>query len=326
MAGKNPRILKIFEHCIEVMKQLGALIIDPADVRNFDKFDETEGEVLHYEFKADLNKYLRSLEGTGRLHSLADVIRFNEENADRVMPYFGQEHMLTAQEKGPLSEKKYKDALAKNLRMSRTLGIDAVMTTHQLDALVVPAVGPAWATDLLNGDRISGGGTTPAAVAGYPSITVPGRFLDPTGSIENPHPFGTSLAMGPAMDASILRELFGAGVSSLRAERRTFAFRYRSFDHWLAFFRTYYGPVNKAAKLDPSEFNTIGVKLAKRAGVPVVPIALKTDAWGNGKHLKDFGKIDPSKKVRFVFGRPLLVSEQGGEEHRAIIAFICEKV
>src|ERR1043165_959064 len=94
MAGTNPRILKIFEHCIEVMKHLGAVIVDPADVPNFDKFGKTEGEVLHYEFKADLNKYLRSLNGTAHVHSMEDVIRFNEENSHKVMPYFGQEHML----------------------------------------------------------------------------------------------------------------------------------------------------------------------------------------------------------------------------------------
>src|SRR5688572_24349198 len=114
MAGRNPRILKIFEHCIEVMKQLGAVIVDPADVRNFDKFGATELEVLHYEFRADLNKYLKSLENHIPIRSMQDVIKFNEENRDRVMPYFGQEHMITAMEKGSLSEKKYKDALAKN--------------------------------------------------------------------------------------------------------------------------------------------------------------------------------------------------------------------
>ena len=179
MAGKNPRILKIFEHCIEVMKQLGAVVIDPADVRNFDKFGETEREVLHYEFKADLNRYLKSLDGDGRVHSLEDVIKFNEENADRVMPYFGQEHMLTAQEKGPLSEKKYKDALAKNLRLTRKDGIDAAFRKHKLDAIIVPSGGPAWTIDLANGDATNWDmeSTSPAAVAGYPHITVPAGFV-----------------------------------------------------------------------------------------------------------------------------------------------------
>lgn len=179
MAGKNPRILKIFEHCIEVMKQLGAVIIDPANVPNFDKFGKSEMEVLYYEFKAGLNKYLKSLPDDFRVHSLADVIKFNVENEDQVMPYFGQEHMLAAQEKGPLNEKKYRDALAKNRRLSRQQGIDAAMRKYKLDALIVPSGGPAWTVDLANGDAINWDmeSTSPAAVAGYPHITVPGGYV-----------------------------------------------------------------------------------------------------------------------------------------------------
>ena len=179
MAGKNPRILKIFEHCIEVLKQLGALIVDPADVPNFDKFGSTELEVLHYEFRAGLNKYLKSLDNHIAIRSMEDVIKFNEENRDRVMPYFGQEHLITAQEKGPLSEKKYKDALAKNLRLTRKDGIDAAFRKHKLDAIIVPSGGPAWTIDLANGDAINWDleSTSPAAVAGYPHITVPAGFV-----------------------------------------------------------------------------------------------------------------------------------------------------
>jgi amidase len=179
MAGTNPRIIKIFEHCIEVLKQLGAVIVDPADVPNFDKFGATETEVLHYEFKADLNKYLKTLDGNVRVHSMEDVIKFNEENSDRVMPYFGQEHMLTAQEKASLSAKKYKDALTKNLRLTRKAGIDATMRRHKLDAIIVPSGGPAWMIDLANGDAINWDmeSTSPAAVAGYPHITVPAGYV-----------------------------------------------------------------------------------------------------------------------------------------------------
>jgi len=175
MAGANPRIIKIFELCLEVMKQLGAVIVDPADVPNFDKFGTTEIEVLHYEFKADLNKYLKALDASVRVHSMADVIKFNEENSDQAMPYFGQEHMLAAQEKASLSAQKYKDALAKNLRLTRKSGIDATMRKHKLDAIVVPSGGPAWMIDLANGDAINWDmeSTSPAAVAGYPHITVP---------------------------------------------------------------------------------------------------------------------------------------------------------
>jgi amidase len=179
MAGTNPRILKIFEHSIEVLKQLGAVIIDPADVPNFNKFGETESEVLHYEFKTGLNKYLKTLDANVRVHSMEDVIRFNEENEDRVLPYFGQERLVTAQEKGSLSSKKYKDALAKNLRLSRKAGIDAVMRKYKLDAIIVPSGGPAWMIDLANGDAINWDmeSTSPAAVAGYPHITVPAGYV-----------------------------------------------------------------------------------------------------------------------------------------------------
>jgi amidase len=179
MAGTNPRIVKIFEHCIEVMRQLGAVIIDPASVPNFDKFGRTEREVLYYEFKADLNKYLKALPKEARVHSLEDVIKFNEENEDQVMPYFGQEHMLAAQKKGPLSEKKYRDALARNHRLSRREGIDAVMHKHRLDALIAPSGGPAWTIDLANGDSDNWDieSTSPAAVAGYPHVTVPAGYV-----------------------------------------------------------------------------------------------------------------------------------------------------
>jgi amidase len=179
MAGKNPRIIRIFEHCIEVMKQLGAIIIDPADIPNFNKFGKTEIEVLHYEFKSDLNKYLKSLPAEARVHSLEEVIKFNEDNKDRVMLYFGQERMLAAQRKGSLSDKKYRDALAKDLRLSRRDGIDAVMGKHELDAFIVPSGGPAWVIDLVNGDAINWDmeSTSPAAVAGYPHITVPAGYV-----------------------------------------------------------------------------------------------------------------------------------------------------
>jgi amidase len=179
MAGTNPRIIKIFEHCLEVMKHLGAVIIDPADVPNFDKFDKTELDVLHYEFKADLNKYLKSLDGSAYVHSMEDVINFNEEYSYKVMPYFGQEHMITAQDKESLRDKKYRDALAKNLRLSRKEGIDAAMRKHKLDAIVVPSGKPSWVIDLVNGDPDDNDmeSTSPAAVAGYPHITVPAGFI-----------------------------------------------------------------------------------------------------------------------------------------------------
>ena len=179
MVGTDPRVIKIFETCLDALKHLGAIIIDPANVPNFDKFGKTELEVLHYEFKADLNKYLKALPPEAHVHSMTDVIRFNEDNSHRVMTYFGQEHLTIAQEKPPLSDKKYRDALAKNHRLTRKEGIDAVMRKHRLDAIVVPSGGPAWMVDLVNGDSNNWDmeSTSPAAVAGYPHITVPAGFI-----------------------------------------------------------------------------------------------------------------------------------------------------
>jgi len=179
MAGTNPRITKIFEFCIEVLKKLGAEVVDPANVLNFDKFSTTELEVLHYEFKAGLNKYLKSHSNGSQVHSMEDVIRFNEENSDRVMSYFGQEHMLEAQGKPSLRDKKYREALARNHQYARTKGIDAAFRKHKLEAIVVPSGGPAWLIDLVNGDSINWDmeSTSPPAVAGYPHITVPAGYI-----------------------------------------------------------------------------------------------------------------------------------------------------
>lgn len=179
MAGSDQRVLKIFEWCIDVMKQMGAVIVDPADVPNFNKFNRSEGEVLHYEFKADLNKYLKSLGKKSRVRTMADVIKFNEENSARVMPYFGQERMTAAQEKGSLSSKPYREALKKNRRLTRKEGIDAALKKHRLDAIVVPSGGPAWMIDLVNGDAPNWDmeSTSPAAVSGYPHITVPAGYI-----------------------------------------------------------------------------------------------------------------------------------------------------
>jgi len=179
MAGTDPRILKIFEYCIDIMKQLGAVVIDPVVVPNFNKFDKTELAVLHFEFKADLNKYLASLRPKVRMRTLEDVIKFNQEARVRVMPYFGQEHMTIAQKMGPLTSKTYREALSKNRRLTRQEGIDIPFRKHRLDAIVVPTGGPAWMIDLVNGDSDNWDmvSTSPAAVAGYPHITVPAGYI-----------------------------------------------------------------------------------------------------------------------------------------------------
>ena len=129
-----------------------------------------------YELKADLNAYLAA-RPDAQVQSLADVIAFNEKNKDKEMPYFGQDLFLKAQEKGPLTDKEYVAALAANHTLSREQGIDAVMDKNHLDALVAPTGGPAWLTDLANGDHAVGGSSNAAAVAGYPNINVPAGFV-----------------------------------------------------------------------------------------------------------------------------------------------------
>ena len=175
--GFNDHVDKVMEEAVAAMKGLGAEIIDPADMATHGKYDDTEWEVLLYEFKADLNKYMA---GTGpeiEAKSLADLIEFNERMKDVEMPYFGQEIFHMAQEKGPLTDKSYIDALATNHRLSREEGIDATMDEHKLDAIIAPTGSPAWPIDLLNGDHFTGGSSTPAAVSGYPNITVPAGFV-----------------------------------------------------------------------------------------------------------------------------------------------------
>lgn len=165
---------KLFDNALEALRSAGATLVDPADVPTQGKVGDAEFQVLLYEFKDGLNKYLGGVDPKLPVHSLKDVIEFNERNRDREMPYFGQETLIRAQEKGPLSEKEYIDARAKCVRLSREEGIDAVMKEHRLDALVGPTTGPAHATDCLFGDRDTGGGSSSfPAMAGYPHITVP---------------------------------------------------------------------------------------------------------------------------------------------------------
>ena len=137
------------------MKKLGAVLVDPADIPTSGKFDDSEFEVLLYEFKADLNAYLAGLGPQAPVHSLKDVIEFNEKNRDREMPYFGQDIMIKAQAKGPLTSKAYLQALRKNHLLTRSQGIDFVMKKHRLDALVAPTGGPSWPTDWINGDHFT---------------------------------------------------------------------------------------------------------------------------------------------------------------------------
>ncbi|MDX6497019.1 MAG: amidase [Blastocatellia bacterium] len=175
--GFNDAVDKLMTDCIDIMKKRGAIIVDPADIPTQGKFDDSELEVLLYEFKADLNSYLAALGPRAPVKSLKEIIDFNEQYRDREMPYFGQDLFIKAQAKGPLTDKAYRDALAKAQRMSRKEGIDFIMDKNKLDALIAPTGGPAWTTDWVNGDHFTGGYSTASAVAGYPHITVPAGYV-----------------------------------------------------------------------------------------------------------------------------------------------------
>jgi amidase len=176
--GSDKRVLAIMESSLDAMKQAGAILVE-VELKSSDAFGKSELEVLLFEFKADLNAYLETCADT-QVHSMADVIKFNEEHRAKVMPYFGQEHMEAAQAKGALTSKKYLAALEKNQRLTRDEGIDSVMKQHRLACIVVPSGGPSWMIDLVNGD---GGrnwdmdSTSYAAVAGYPHISVPAGYI-----------------------------------------------------------------------------------------------------------------------------------------------------
>ena len=175
--GFNEHVDKLMSDLLAEIKKLGAVLVDPADIPTSGKFDDSEFQVLLYEFKADLNTYLAGLGPQAPVRSLKDVIAFNEKNRDREMPYFGQDIMVKAEAKGPLTSKPYLQALRKNHLLTRTQGIDFIMQKHRLDALIAPTGGPPWPTDWFNGDHFVGGYSSASAIAGYPHITVPAGYV-----------------------------------------------------------------------------------------------------------------------------------------------------
>jgi amidase len=171
--GYSPPADRVVDAAIAEMKARGAVVVDPADIPTAATLDDCEMDVLLYEFKADLNTYLGGLGATAKVRSLKELIDFNEREKAREMPHFGQELFVMAEKKAPLTSPEYRRSLETCQSRARTLGIDAVMTRLRLDAIVAPTGGPAWPIDLINGDHFLGASSTPAAVAGYPSITVP---------------------------------------------------------------------------------------------------------------------------------------------------------
>ncbi len=175
--GFSDTVDALMKDSLDVLQRQGATLVDPADIETLGKFDDSELLVFMYELKADLNAYLSRLGPSAPVKTLKDIIEFNDRNRQKEMPYFGQDLFIKAEAKGPVSEKEYVDALTKNHQLARTEGIDALMDKHNLDAIVAPTGGPAWLTDLINGDHTAGGSSNAAAVAGYPNINVTAGYI-----------------------------------------------------------------------------------------------------------------------------------------------------
>lgn len=214
--GFNDHVDRLMKEAIDAIKRCGATIVDPADMATTGKYDDDELEVLLFEFKAGINKYLAGLAPNVRPRTLADLIKFNEEHREQEMPYFGQDLFVKAEAKGPLTDPKYKKARAKCVRMSRTEGIDALLKQHKLDAAIAPTGGPVWVTDLVNGDHFSGGYSTASAVAGYPHVTVPAGMAFGL-------PVGLSFFAGKNSEATLIK--FAYAFEQATKARRKPSFR-----------------------------------------------------------------------------------------------------
>jgi amidase len=214
--GYHPGVDALVEAAIEVMKQQGAVIIDPVELSDTPGLGKAEMEVLLYEFKDGINAYLAGLGPSAPVKSLAELIEANRKLADREMPFFAQELFEQALAKGALSDAAYHEARATCLRLTRTEGIDAVMDQHQLDALIAPTNGPAWTIDVMNGDHFIGGSSTPAAVAGYPSITVPAGLTSGL-------PVGLSLFGRAFSEATLIKLAYAYEQASHARREPTFA-------------------------------------------------------------------------------------------------------
>jgi len=175
--GFSSAVDKLMEAALDVLKKQGATLVDPVEFETYGKFGETEFLGFMYELKADLNAYLAWLGPNAPVKTLKEIIEFNEKNASKEMPFFGQENFLKAEEKGPLTTQEYVDAIKKNHELAGKDGIDATMDKHKLDAIVAPTGGPAWLTDIVNGDSFGGGSSEFAAVTGYPNVNVVAGFV-----------------------------------------------------------------------------------------------------------------------------------------------------
>ena len=175
--GQSDLVAGVVEAELAVLTAQGAVLVEVAEIPNTAKYADSELTVLLFELKASLPRYLATYAPASAIKSLEDAIAFNQKNSAKEMSHFGQELFVSAQAKGDLDDQEYKDALANNLKFSREQGIDKVLTENQLDALVAPTGELAWLTDFIHGDSSGNSFTTPAAVAGYPHITVPAGFV-----------------------------------------------------------------------------------------------------------------------------------------------------
>ena len=217
ITGFDPRVMALFERALEEMRGAGAVIVDPANLDSAAWNDPMTLVLLEYEFKADLDAYLAELGPDAPVKSLADVIAFNEANADREMPFFGQERMYDSQARGPLTERAYLDARRTLQRATREDGIDRVMDEHRLDAIVAPTADVAWLTDHIRGDRFDGGDSAGlAAIAGYPDISVPMGFVEGL-------PAGISFFGRAWSEPVLLRIAYAYEQASMRRQAPTFA-------------------------------------------------------------------------------------------------------
>ena len=213
--GYSPATDRLIDAAIADLKSQGAVIVDPADIPTASLLDDCEFEILLYEFKDGLNAYLGALGPSARVHSLTELIAFNEREKEREMPFFGQEILVMADKKGPLSAPAYRRALTRCRTRSRTAGIDAVMAKHRLDAIVAPTGSPAWTIDLVNGDHFLGASSTPAAVAGYPSVTVPAGFAHGL-------PVGLSFIGRPWSEARLIELAYAYEQATMRRKPPSF--------------------------------------------------------------------------------------------------------
>jgi len=213
--GFDSRVDTIMEEAIRVMRERGAVIVDNANVPNADKYGSEEFEVLLHEFKAGVNAYLGSAEPTLPVHSLAELILWNERHAEEELQWFGQETFTLAQKRGPLSSPAYKRARATCIRLSRREGIDAVLKRTRCDLLIGPTGGPAWMIDLVAGDHFGGGVSTAPAVAGYPHLTVPAGHIVGL-------PIGISFFGGAWSEPQLLRAGYAFEQATMHRRRPAF--------------------------------------------------------------------------------------------------------